>query len=548
MVARGHCGRDGRHHEEDIVKTELDPVTQEILRHALSGIAEEMAVVEYRSSFSPIIREMLDFSCGTFDACGRMLSHAEQIPAQLGLMQFALQAALEKYGRLAPGDVVLVNHPYHGGTHTPDLQLFMPAYDDDRLVGYAGSIAHHADIGGRVPGTESADNTELYQEGLLFPPVKLVSAGERNEALFDVIAANVRDPHSTIGDLAAQIAACRRGCERLIEMCERHGADTVELSMAAFLEQTSERTVAELRSWPARAVEAEGFLDDDGIHPGTPVRIAARIEVRDGTLHVDFAGSAPQVAGGINAPWASTHAGVYFAVRCFLGTAIPQNDGLTRHIVIDAEEGTVVRPRFPAAVSARHLTVQRLAEVVCDALGDLLPARAVAASQVSFPAFIFEAVDARTGRLTLLMDILGGGGGARRHAPGDHAIDTYTSSCAILPAEIAELEYPWLIERTELVEDSGGAGAEPGGWALRRDYRLLAESAEGPYYVEQTNPAFAARGREGGRPGATARVTVYRADGGEEPIPSKGYLRLRRGDVVSFISAGGGGFGAPEPG
>ncbi|MDQ3866630.1 MAG: hydantoinase B/oxoprolinase family protein [Actinomycetota bacterium] len=526
--------------------TEIDPVTQEILRHALSGIAEEMAVVEYRSSFSPIIREMLDFSCGTFDRRGRMLSHAEQIPAQLGLMQFALAACLGKYGRLEPGDVVILNHPYRGGTHTPDLQLFMPAYVGDRLVGHTGSIAHHADVGGRVPGTESADNSELFQEGLLLPPLKLLSRGERNEALFDVIAANVRDPDSTLGDLAAQIAACRRGCDRLVELCRRHGADTVERAMEALLEQTSQRTRAELATWPSRAVEAKGFLDDDGIHPGEPVCIAVRVEVGDGELHVDFAGSSPEVAGGVNAPWASTHAGVYFAVRCFLGTEIPQNDGLTRHIVVDAEEGTVVRPRFPAAVSARHLTVQRIAEVACAALGELLPDRAVAASHTSFPAFIFKATDPRTGRRTLLMDILGGGGGARQLARGDHAIDTYTSSCAILPAEIAELEYPWLIERTELVEGSGGEGAHPGGWGIRRDYRLLADEAEGPYYVEQTNPAFAARGWAGGQPGAPARVSVYRVDGREEEIPSKGYLHLRRGDVVSFVSAGGGGFGRPE--
>jgi N-methylhydantoinase B len=521
----------------------IDPVTQEILRHAFSGIAEEMAVVEYRSSFSPIIREMLDFSCGTFDAEGRMISHAEQIPAQLGLMQFALQAALAKYGRLDPGDVALCNHPYHGGTHTPDLQLFMAAYDGETLIGYTGSIAHHADVGGRVPGTESTENTEIYQEGLLFPPVKLVEGGVRNEALHDLIAANVRDPHSTIGDLAAQIAACRRGVERLQELCDSYSAGTVTGAMDNLLSQTSQRTVAELGSWPRRSVEAEGFLDDDGLNPDRPVRVAVAVRVGDDRIEIDLSGCAAQVEGGVNVPWASTHAGVYFALRCFLGSEIPQNDGLTRHVHVVAPEGTIVRPRFPAAVSARHLTVQRLAEVLCGALGDLLPDRAVAASHVSFPAFIFQATDPRSERLTLLMDILGGGGGARRDAPGDHAIDTYTSSCAILPAEVAEMEYPWRIDRTELVEGSGGDGREPGGWGIRRDYRLLADSADGPYYVEQTNPSFAASGREGGRAGAPGYAMLRRADGEDERLPGKGYLRLRRGDVVSFVSAGGGGFG-----
>ena len=523
-----------------------DPITAQVLANAFSGIAEEMAVVEYRSSFSPIIREMLDFSCGVFDPEGRMLAHSEMIPAQLGLMQFALGVALERHGRLRPGDVVIVNHPYHGGTHTPDLQLFAPAYDGSALVGYAGSIAHHIDVGGRFPGTESAQCTELFQEGLLLPPVKLVEGDRPNDALYALLAANVRDPEATLGDLAAQVAACRRGAERLGELCARHGRSTVTGAMATLLEGTSERAQAEFRSWPGRRVSAEGFLDDDGLTPGRPVRIHAAVRARAGRLHVDLDGSDPQVEGGVNVPWASTHAGVYYAVRCFAGSAVPQNDGLTRNVVVKAPEGTVVRPRFPAAVSARHLTVQRLAEVLCRALGELLPDRAVAASHVSFPAFVFQAVDPRTGRLTLLADILGGGGGAGPGLPGMAAIDSYTSNCAVLPAEIAESEYPWAIERTELVEGSGGNGAAPGGAGMRRDYRLLAEAAEGMYYIEQTLPAFAAHGRAEGGSGASARVLLRRAgtDGWEE-LPGKGYLRLRRGDVVSFVGAGGGGYGEP---
>jgi N-methylhydantoinase B len=523
----------------------VDPITQEILRYAFSDISEEMAVVEYRSSFSPIIREMLDFSCGTFDARGRMISHSEQIPAQLGLMQFTLQAALDKQGTLEPGDVVICNHPYQGGTHTPDLQLFAPAYSGDALVGYAGSIAHHIDIGGRFPGTESTQTTELFQEGLLFPAVKLVSRGERNDALFELIAANVREPSATIGDLAAQIAACRRGIERIREQCNRFGTASVIAAMDAILGQTSARARAELSSWPARRVEVEGFLDHDGFNLDEPLRIAAAVEVRDATVWIDLAGSSPQVESGMNVPWASTHAGAYFAVRCFIGNDIPQNDGLTRHVVVAAPEGTLVNPRFPAAVSARHLAVQRLADLLCTAFAELRPERAVAASHVSFPAFVFQATDHRTGRLTLLADILGGGGGATPGGPGDSAIDTYTSNCALLPAEVAEMEYPWRIERTELAEGSGGAGRHRGGDGLRRDYRLLAPAAEGPYYVEQTNRSFAATGRAGGNPGAPARVRVRRRDGRWEELASKGHLKMVEGEVISFESAGGGGFGTP---
>lgn len=520
-----------------------DPITQEILANAFTSLAEEMAVVEYRSSFSPIIREMLDFNCGVFDRDGAMVAHSEQIPAQLGLMQFALQAALARHGGvLEPGDAVLTNHPYMGGTHTPDLQVFTPVHHRGELVGYAGSIAHHIDIGGRVPGTESAQSVELFQEGLIFPAIKLVEGGRRNRAVYEVVAANVRDPNATVGDLDAQLAACRRGGERLSALCERYGSRVVTEAMAVLLERTAQRASAAFECWPRDPVQVEGFLDDGGFEGTPPVGIRASVQVRDGVLEVDLTGTDDQVPAGVNVPVASAHAAVFFAVRCFIG--LPQNAGLTRRIRLHTRRGSLLDPIFPAALSARHLAVQRVADMMVAALGELLPERAVAASHVSFPAFVFQAVDPRVGRMTLLADILGGGGGARRDAPGDHAIDPYTSNCALLPAEIAELEYPWRVVRTELVDGSGGTGAQPGGMGLRRDYELLADHAEGMYYVEQRDPRFAPAGRAGGGPGAPGRATLRRAGAdAEENLPGKGYVHLRRGDVISFVGAGGGGYG-----
>jgi N-methylhydantoinase B len=231
-------------------------------------------------------------------------------------------------------------------------------------------------------------------------------------------------------------------------------------------------------------------------------------------------------------------------VRCFAGrSGLLQNDGLARTVHLHVPEGSLLNPVHPAALSARHLAVQRIADLMVEALSQLLPEHAIAASHVSFPAFVFQAVDPRSGRLTLLADIIGGGGGARRDADGEHAIDTYTSNCAILPAEIAELEYPFLVERSELVDGSGGEGAHRGGLGIRRDYRLLAERGDGMYYIEQHDPRHVARGREGGGPGAPSAVRLLR-DGTWRDLPGKGYLELQRGDVVSFVSAGGGGFGA----
>ena len=522
----------------------IDPVTQEILRHAFHGIAEEMAVVEYRSSFSPIIREMLDFSCGLFDARGRMIAHSEMIPAQLGLMQFTLAGVLAALGPLRPGDAALANHPYLGGTHLPDLQIFAPVHVSGRLIGYAGSIAHHIDVGGATAGSENAENTELYQEGLIFPPVLLVEAGRRSRGLWDLIRANVRDPDATTGDLEAQLSACRRGAERLEELCGRHGRGTVLGGMEGLLEKTSERARAELATWPRAAVEAEGFLDDDGVNFGRPVRIHARVQVRRGRLEVDVSGSSPQVPSSLNVPWASTHAAAYFAVRCFIGADVPQNDGLTRHVRIACPEGSILRPTFPAAVSARHLTVQRLSEVLCRALGELLPDRAVASSHVSFPAFVFQAVDPRSGRL---------------HPPHRHP--RWRGWCpprrSGRPRDRLlhlELRAPSGRDRRDRVPVShrahgarprlGRRGGQPGGLGLRRDYRLLADAAEGMYYVEQLDRRFGAAGAAGGGPGGPALVRIRR-DGGSWRTVSrgKGYLHLRRGDVVSFAAAGGGGYG-----
>jgi N-methylhydantoinase B len=289
-------------------------------------------------------------------------------------------------------------------------------------------------------------------------------------------------------------------------------------------------------------------MDDSGLDGHEPIRIAVTVCASGGRLSVDFTGTSPQVGSGMNVPLASTYAGVYFAVRCFAGdSGVRQNDGMTRLVDVVAPSGTVVNPIHPAALSARHLAVQRIADLMVEALGRLMPDRDVAAAHVSFPAWTFRAHDARWGKDTILADILGGGGGARRDANGDHGLDTYTSNCAILPAEIAELEYPWRVECTELVDGSGGAGRFRGGMAMRRDITLLAEEGDGGYYVEQTRPEFSPRGRDGGQPGAPAEARLRKAgELGWTVLPGKGYLRFRKGDTISFVSAAGGGYGAPE--
>ena len=477
-----------------------------------------------------------------------MVAHCEQIPAQLGLMQFALGAALlEHGGSLAPGDAILTNNPYLGGTHTNDLQVFVPVHVDGVLVAYAGSIAHHIDVGGTYPGTESPLTTEIYQEGVIFPAIKYVEAGRRNDAVAAIVAANVRDPHSTMGDIGAQLAACKRRHRAGPGLCARHGRETVLEVMNLLLADTEVRAAALFSSWPDRAVTVEGFMDG-GIDDAPPTRIRVTVRASSGRLAVDFTGTSDQVPTGLNVPLASTHAGVYFAVRCFAGdSGVRQNDGMTRLVDVVAPPGSLVNPIHPAPLSARHLAVQRIADLMVEALGELMPERAVAGSHVSFPAWTLRAYDGRWGKETILADILGE---ARGHGATPTATMRSTPTPATAPSS-RRRSPSWSTRGASSapssVDGSGGEGRHRGGMALRRDITLLADVADGSHYVEQCRREFAAKGRAGGSAGAPAIVRLRRAGETEfTTIPGKAYLRYRRGDTISFTSSGGGGYGVPE--
>ena len=531
--------------------TALDPVTRELLWNRFSAITEEMAIVEYRASFSPVIREMLDYSCGMLDRDGTLLAASEHIPAQIGTLDSALAAALVKHGPLNPGDVVIGNDPYNGATHLPDVEIFLPVYHGESLLGYTASVAHYIDIGGissrnrgAVPGVRNAVR-DVFEEGQLLPNVKLFEGGRRNDAVWDIIMANVRDPEAAAGDLTAQLAACQRGAQRLVESVDRYGLEAVLEAMVELREDTSRRALAEMRTWPKHEVYREGWLDGDGLNFTGPVKIAVTLQVKDDLLHIDLSNSSQQVAGAVNIPWASTHAAAYYATRCMLGNDIRQNEGFTRHVRLSGPHGLVVRPSSPAAVVMRHFGVQRLTDTIFAALGDLLPERAMASSHVSFPGMSFRATDPRDGRQRQIIDMVGGGGGARANAAGDNAIDSYTSNCAALPAEVVEIDYPWRVIRSELVEGSGGAGRFSGGMGVRREYQLLAEFADGEFFAEQMGAEFGAEGRNGGGRGAPAAIELRRSgsDSWEKLSHENSSLRLERGDTIALITAGGGGYG-----
>lgn len=519
--------------------------TFEVLAGALKGVALEMSEALHRSAYSPVIREMLDFSCALLDADGRVVVQADDIPAQLGAMARVVDWIEDANPRETwrPSDAFLVNHPYRGGAHTPDIFVFAPLFLGDGLAGWGGTCAHHVDVGGRNPGTEGADNTSIFQEGLLLPSIRAMREGRPVDEVWRLIEANVREPATTLGDLRAQFAALSMAGRRLNELAERFGRDALLHGMRDLQDHSERLLRAELRKLPDGVGEAEGFMDDDGAG-GPPVRIHARVTKRRDRIEVDLSGTDAQRDGGMNVPIVSTEATVYYAVRCAIGADVQVNDGFFRPIELVVPEGSYLNPRFPAAVSVRHLTCQRLADTLMRALGELVPERVSAGGFVGFFSLMAAGPSPLDGRTVVLQDILGGGTGGRRGLDGLDAVDTYVSNCGLLSAEVCETLYPWRVERTELIADSGGPGAFRGGLGLRRVYQALA-AQQTVLYIDQTNPEFAPHGLLGGRPGRSSRMFL-RVDGRVRRVPTKTTLVVPAGAEVVVETAGGGGWGPPS--
>lgn len=525
----------------------MDPVTFEVIYSALLSTAREMSESLGRSAYSPIIREMLDYSCAIFDAKAQLVAQAENIPSHLGSMGVALLSLLDDFppSDMGPGDVYITNDPYRGGTHTPDVHVFIPVFlQDGELIGFCGSIAHHVDMGGTNPGTEGFANASIFEEGLRIPPVALYKAGQPGDALFRVIGANVREPKTTLGDLRAQIAACRTGERRLQELCAKYGAGVVRECMLESMNYAERRIRHALEGLPDGEACGEGYLDDSGADD-SPVMIRVRVRKTGSDVLIDFTGSAPQMRGGMNSPYAATRSAAVYAVKCVTDPDAPQNEGCFRPITLVAPPGSVVNACHPAAVSLRHLTVQRVADTVLRVFASIWPHKAVAGSFVGFSSLAVEAVSPRTNTTTVLQDDLGGGMGAADGHDGIDAVDIHLSNVGILPVEVCEVQYPVRILRTELIEDSGGAGKFRGGLGIRRDYQFLTDGQVVVAYTEQARPEFAPWGVGGGRPGSPARLIRGRRNGEQVSIRKATYV-TEQGEVLTTCTGGGGGFGDPR--
>jgi N-methylhydantoinase B/oxoprolinase/acetone carboxylase alpha subunit len=519
----------------------LDAFRVEILSNALAALTEEIQVTLLRSAYSQVVKEAQDASCAIFTDTGRIVAQPVVIPGHLGSMKFLLLEILADFPpeTLQPGDVLISNHPYRGGSHLPDIGLFRPVFVGRDLLGFAGTIIHYTDVGGMVPGSNPARATELYQEGLVIPPAKLFDAGRENTTLRNIIRENVRRPDIFFGDLMAQDAALRKGEQRLLDLAKTYGVQAIRQAMQNLIDNTERQCRAAIAAIPNGSYAFVDYMDHDGIDLKTPVLLKVRLDVLDDRLRFDFSGSHPQVPGPVNAPISKTWTTVFFCVRCILPDDIAFNDGLTSIIEIFVPEGTVLNPRHPAPVNARSITVNRLADVVLGALAMAVPEK-VGAQSCGVPTGVsFGGIDPRTGESFIFYESYGGGMGGTRHLDGASAVSTGTSNAMNIPVEAVELDYPLRITRYELVPGSAGDGAYRGGLGLLREYEMLA--ADASVNVRGDRMLFCPRGTEGG---GDAAPSAYFLD--EKALPSKYSDRIKLGQRLKIITPGGGGFGNPH--
>ncbi|WP_336338416.1 hydantoinase B/oxoprolinase family protein [Haloarcula brevis] len=510
--------------------SDIDPVTLEILRNQLESVATEMGHVLIRGAYSPNIKERQDCSTALFDASGRMVAQAEHIPVHLGAMPDAVDAVLGKDPK--PGDVFIVNDPFVGGTHLPDITLVSTIAPDDEVIGYAVSRAHHADVGGRSPGSMPPGAREIYEEGLRLPAVRLVDGGEPNEAVHDLIRANVRTPDEREADLRAQRAANARAEERVGELLEEHGSTLLD-AFDAVIDYSRERVEAELDSLPDGTYRAEDVLEGDGV-TDADVPIAATVTVDGASIAVDFDGTADQVAGNLNAPLSVAKSAVYFVVRAITDPEIPPNHGCYEPVSVSAPEGSVLNPNPPAAVVGGNVeTSQRVMDVTLAALAVAAPDEVPAGGQGTMNNLI---IGDRAGEFTYY-ETIGGGFGARPGKDGMDGVQVGMTNTLNTPVEAMETEYPLRVERYALRPSSGGDGRHRGGLGLERTVTVETDATVS-LLTERRRTAPA--GIDGGEDGATGANLV---DG--EPVPAKASVDVAAGTTVSVLTPGGGGHGDP---
>ena len=562
-----------------------DPIELEVFKNLYHSIAEEMGAALRRTSFSPNIKERRDYSCAVFDSRGQVIAMGDHMPVHLGSMPMSVAAAIKQCS-LEPGDMVMLNDPFRGGTHLPDITLVMPVYvsspnkirrranqQQEHPDFYVASRAHHADVGGMYPGSMGPCR-EIYQEGFRIPPVKIMRGGRLVADVLALVLNNVRTPEEREGDLGAQIAACQTGAQRLREICARYGLARTQKAASDLLDYSEELMHAFLNSVPPGKYRAEDCLDNDGVED-KPVRIAVTINVhkqdppfavrrsrpveysgaskriannerRTAKVTIDFSGSDPQVQGAVNAVEAITYSACFYVFRCLLTEDVPATAGLMRPIRVIAPQGTVVNARPPAAVAGGNVeTSQRIVDVLLKALSRAIPERIPAAASGTMNNLTIGGIDPRTGEPFAYYETVAGGMGARPTKDGVSGVHTHMTNSLNTPAEALEHAYPLRLRQYSFRRESGGDGLHQGGDGIVREIEVLTDAQVTLLADRRTRSPY---GLAGAKDGAAGRTIIVRGDGTREELAGKTSVRLRPGERVRVETPGGGGWGRRSKG
>jgi N-methylhydantoinase B len=519
-----------------------DPVTREIIKNALMGAADTMALTVVRTARSAVIKDGMDFSTALFTADGQQVAQGLTLPAHLGSMAPALEGVRNAFGDdVHPGDVFANNDPYEGGSHLPDIFLFKPIFVHDSHIGWSCCIGHQTDIGGRVAGGNACDNTEIYQEGLLIPPIKLYEGGVLNRAVWRILEKNVRVPEKVLGDVQALLAAVRFGERDLLRLVDEYGLEELKGYMADILDTTEQLTRAEFAALPHGEWEFTDYIDNDGIDL-RPIAIHAKVKIEGDEVFVDFTGTSPQAKGSINPNFAYTKSQVYAVMKCLIDPAIQSNSGFFRPFHITAPEGCFVNPQHPAPVAARGLAGFRICHALFGAMAQALPGKVPGAWGGGEVGLSFGGYHPDRKAWVYLEFNNDGPRGGGPYIDGADGLAAPIHNMANTPIESIEADQPLLVEQFGLVADTGGAGKYRGGLGIVRQFRVLAEEATFQLRSDRTD--FLPWGAEGGKPG-TPTKNYLNPDTENRELPGKYLMTLKKGDVYRLIQAGAGGYGDP---
>lgn len=525
---------------------EIGPVELEVTKNALLSIAEEMGAVLVKAAQSTNIKERRDCSAAVFDANGLTVAQAEHQPLHLGSMLGIVSAVLKKYSieEIHEGDMFITNDPYSGGgTHLPDITVAAPVYIGGELIAYVVNIAHHSDVGGRVAGSDSGDCVSIFEEGLRIPVVRVMARAQLLDEVLAFITLNCRTPEERVADLQAQFAANHVGIQRLEALAGKLGVGFLKAVFTALLERGERKARLAIRQVPAGRYTFKDYLDDDG--RGTQsIPIAVTITVAGDEIHLDFTGSGPQARGGVNLVWPALQAAVLYALRAILDPTIPSNGGYFNAVKITAPRGTITNAQPPAPVAGRSDAAQRVADVIFGALAAAMPSRVVAGCNSSVTATMFSGFDSERSRYYSYLETQGGGSGARHNKDGLDGVQVHVTNTSNLPVEALENEYPLLVDRLELIPDTGGRGEFRGGLGIRKDIRVVGHDCTFASHGDRQH--FPPWGLFGGEPGACGRFVITHASSGEAELLRSGKVsevELHDGDVVSVQTPGAGGWG-----